>query len=209
MTFPFPFVHKVGTAGFAGWTFSQSAATTTSGTITLPTAISTGDLIVIQVISTLGPGAPSAVTPAGYTLLGNITTGIYRMEAYCKRSAGSDSSASVSTMSGGGQYIVAIFSGGAASITPTTWGAQATASAPTNQTVNGGTAPTIYFGLYGVSTTAPTRGFSTTADAEFTETTGAKIYLKYKIYNTTPASTTISQTDGGDNYMMSGWINGA
>lgn len=197
-------------AVFTGFTFSQSSLPTTA-TFTLPSGINVGDLIVIVVVGTQGVGAPTALTPTGYTLLANITVGIYRTEAFYKLSTGTDSGASVTTMTAAAtQSIVAIFGANIASVTPSTWVSQATASAPTNQTVTGGTAPTLYIGYYSAESVVATRGFTTTADAEITNLTSFKQYFKYKIYNSAPASTTISQPDSGaDNMMLSGRFNGA
>jgi hypothetical protein len=79
-----------------------------------------------------------------------------------------------------------------------------TNSAPTNQTVTAGSgsAPLIVFGCYGATTSIATRTFSTTADEELNANGAGPgepfIYLNYKIYNSSPANTTIGMNEEGD-----------
>lgn len=81
--------------------------------------------------------------------------------------------------------------------TPQDIGEEFSANDPSSQLINVGSAPLICFGFYNTASgTISSRDFSPAEDAEIT-VAGTVAYLKYKIYNSGPANTTVDMGDFG------------
>lgn len=78
----------------------QAHSSTTTSSITLPASISAGDLLIISHSAGNGSGTPAAVTPSGFTLAGTYTSSFGRQSLHWKLALGTESSASVSILSG-------------------------------------------------------------------------------------------------------------
>ena len=182
----------------------QDNATSTSTTITGPSSIQTGDLILLLDRS-YGAAAPSTVVPSGFTSIVNTAGSNLRQIVSRKIADGSEASATITGMAAGFFGDVAkelyVFRGDAAisSVTASTPNNQATTGNPSSQSVtaSGGTPPLIVFGAYGVGTgTVDPRTFSPAKDGEING--AATSYLAYKIYNSSPADVSIDMDDEGD-----------
>jgi hypothetical protein len=93
------------------------------------------------------------------------------------------------------------------SVSLSTPGSQATTATPTNQTISstGQVTPTIFFAVYAATGSISTRGWTGGSPTEYSSVSGSGIYVKALTYgqNTTPASATISMSDGGTNTLQS------
>ena len=181
----------------------QSVATSTAQTITAPAGILAGDLLVLADFIA-DTGSVTAVTPTGFTNASNVTITLYRLMLSYKLAVGTEGGTSITGMNGNtfNQKVMYTFRGNVAAtlLTPSTANGQATASAPTNQTVlaSGGLAPLVELAAYGGSTNSFTRGFSPSQDGSQEASGGTSdLWLYYKIYNASPANVTVTMTDAG------------
>lgn len=203
--FPSPYVAP--TAG--GLTLSlQDSATSTATTITAPSSIDSGDLLVL-LDSSVDFSTPSTVIPSGFTSIGNISSAQARQIASYKIADGSEDSASLTGMSTSFAEVrkaLYQFRGSSAigSVTVASVNGQATDSNPTSQSVtaSGGTPPLIVFGCYGDdgSGSIDPRTFSPAKDGEITPNN--RLYLAYKIYNSSPADVSVDMDDEGTQNLL-------
>ena len=190
---------------------TQSSSSGAS-TYTNISTIQAGDLIVVALnsanINTSTP--PSLTLPAGYTSI--VSKGAYNSPsadaqtetwAY-KIATAADAGASVTYSSDTGAVyrsaVSMVFRPNAPATTITSgsinsFGTTGSQTTPPTQTVtaSSGATPLIVFASYliGGGGTVPTRTFSPTADQEIPS------YYKYKIYNSSPLDTTVSDTISG------------
>jgi len=190
------------------------SATSTASTITAPSGIQAGDLIVLlDKAANSFLTAPTAVTPTGFTNASNVTSAITRQMLSWKKADGTEGGTSITGMNGSANNtkIIYVFRGNiaATTVTPSTVNGQATSAAPTNQNVaaSGGTAPLVIVAGYGcASGTIIARGFSPAKDGEIEQASTGDLWLAYKIYNSSPADVTISMGDFGTNFLQSMYI---
>jgi hypothetical protein len=180
-----------------------NAGVSTSDTITAPAGIQAGDLIVLYDTrnAVITPAAPS-----GFSIAVSTSSGITAVISY-KISAGTESGTTITGMTGTSvtyNMLLAVFRGNQLikAVTVGSANQQNTAGAPTNQscTASGGLPPLIIVASYhndSTGTAISPRGFSPAADGEITSNTHN--FLDYKIYNVSPADTTISMADFGTN----------
>lgn len=212
----FPGVMMAGSAGGPPTTLSfQASATSTGSTITGPSSIQAGDLLVLSDIR-IGPGSPpTAVVPSGFTSTQSSVSGgaffsQFRHILSYKIADGSEASASLTGMAGdGGSKILFVFrpDNPITTVTPASGGAQATTGNPTSQTVaaSGGTPPLVIIGAY-----ATVHGDTVTIDPRtFTPAKTDEVrrnavfgtidhWLAYRVYDSSPADTSIDMDDEGD-----------
>lgn len=209
---PYAFRAKIASISVFG------SATSVAASITAPASILAGDLLVLlDRAENLASPPPTLVTPTGFTSIGNLTDGTFaRQNLSYKIADGSESSSSITGMTGD-EYVykaMYVFRGNIAISTasPLSVGGEATAANPVSQTVTAGSGatPLIVLGAYsvysdsGLSTVDP-RTFSTTKDGEISPNTS--LYLAYKIYNGTPANTSIDMDDEGvENFLQSCYL---
>lgn len=189
--------------------FFASSSSSTSGTITLPASILSGDVIFIYQY-TRDTSAPATVVPTGYTAVANISSTNGRVIVSYKISAGSDSGASVTIMTSGvtSLAIAAVFRGDnpVSSITIGSLNTQITDGNPTSQTctASSGVAPLVVLGCYGAVLAVSTQTFSPTQDGEISPFGTPACIIRYKIYNASPVNVAIDEADGGnDNSLIS------
>ena len=188
--------------------FSSAGVSTYTNTST----IQAGDLIVVEMyaanITTATP--PSLTIPSGYTSI--VSKGAYntgsadaQTETWAyKIATAADAGASVTYSSDAGAVyrnaVSMVFRPNAPATTITSgsinsFGTTGSQTTPPTQTVtaSSGATPLIVFASYliGGGGTVPTRTFSPTADQEIPS------YYKYKIYNSSPLDTTVSDTISG------------
>jgi hypothetical protein len=189
------------------------SATSAASTITLPGGILASDLIVLLDYATNSSGLPTSVTPVGFTNLTNTpqTGGIRRVMVSAKIADGTEGGTSITGMNGTSQNRKGclIFRGDAPPATVTGGGGtfEFTLNAPTNQAqnVSGFAVPVVVLAMYASTGSVTTRGMSPAKDGEISQVSN-QWYLAWKIYNTSPANTTISQSDDGSNGMFSSFF---
>jgi hypothetical protein len=185
-------------------------------TITAPADIIAGDLLILMDATAGSYGAPTLVTPSGWTNIVNITTGKGRMAVHRKIADGSEASSNIVTM--GGAYdvlfnkILVVYRGNipATSQTTSTPNTQATTGDPGAQTVSasGGVAPLVVIGCYASDGTVDprtfTQGGSPAKDGEANGNTSG--YQAWKIFNTAPADIVVDMQDEGTNFLASFYV---
>lgn len=177
-------------------------AISASDSITAPTGIQAGDLIVFW---DLRFETGTANAPSGFTIaVSSSVTGMRSAISY-KIAAGTESGTTITGMTGASQsyqVILAVFRGNIpiGSVAVGSTHQEETANAPANQVcaASGGTAPLAVIATYSNAppTAIATRGFSPAEDGEIA-TGSTHGFLKYKLYNSSPADTTLTQTDNG------------
>jgi hypothetical protein len=186
-----------------------SSATSTATTITAPANINAGDLLVLlDRAENLGVDPPTLVTPTGFTSIGNITTYLYSMQNLSyKLAVGTEGNATITGMSGDNyaRKALYVFRGdvAAGTITVMSYNGEATNFEPSSQTVtaSSGTYPLVVIGAYSTFNTALSpRTFSPAKDNEITPVND--FYLAYRIYNSSPANTSVGMEDEGDENML-------
>lgn len=187
----------------------QNLATSTAATITAPSDIVAGDLLVLWDAPINSAGTPTAVTPAGFTQITNITATLIRGIASYKIANGSEASASISGMNGtsANRKILYTFRGNVPITTATLLGltAEGTDGNPAAQvcSAGSGTPPLVVLGCYYGTPSLSGASFTPAEDAS--TTTGAR-QVSYKIYNSAPADTTVDLGDGGSNLLASFYL---
>lgn len=185
---------------------SGETATSTAQTITGPSGIQAGDLLVLLDRATNVIGTPATVVPSGFTSIVNTTSANVRQIASYKIADGTEASASLTGMNGDviNAKALYVFRGNVAisAVNVSTPNSEATDGNPASQSVtaSGGTPPLIVLGCYGSSGAVDPRTFSTTKDGEINPSTA--LYLAYKIYNVSPADTSIDMDDEGVNNIL-------
>lgn len=188
------------TAARLGTLTQEDSATSTAQTITVPSAVQEGDLLVLLDRAT-GNGVTKAV-PSGWT---EINEGVYgtviRQIASYRIADSDDAGSSVTGMNGATQNdkVMYAFRGDVpiTSVNVSTPDSEVTDNNPSQQTVSasGGTAPLIVFGCYGSWGVIDPRTFTPAKDGE--ESSSTNLYLAYKIYSSSPQDVTIDMDDEG------------
>ncbi len=162
-------------------------------------------------------GIPSTAVPSGFTIFSNCNVSLTDTRAILsfKKATGSEAGATLTGMTnnGGGVRTLVVFQTNVPTTTLTQGGGISsgmTNSNPAAQiiTSGSGTAPLVVVAMYYASGVISTRSFTPTADAEVTgPTPGNKPYIKYKIYNSSPADVTIDMDDSGfGNVVQGGYL---
>lgn len=179
--------------------FVDSATSSTGATITAPNSIQRGDLLVL-----LQRGPYPDVAPSGFTNIGsaNLST-TYSTSAYYKIATGQENGSIITGISNGSKALLVFRGSGPLTVTPADYEGQITSANPTAQTINasGQSTPLVALAMYDVAigTTDPrtfTVGGSDASDAEITSDS-QQFYVKYKIYNSSPADITVDMDDEG------------
>ena len=197
-----------------------ASSTSTASTITLPAGIQAGDLIVIyDTAASNNSTVPTSVVPSGFTpaLDQDFASSLARRQIVSYKIAdGSESSAVVSIMSGTGASSTAalVFRGDApiSSVTPAGFTSQMTDGNPSAQVIpsGSGAVPLVAVAKWHVSgsgTAINPRTMSPSEDGEITIAGSSDYYVKYKIYNSSPADVTVDMDDEGSrNLLSSGYL---
>ncbi len=196
------------------------SATSANGgqTITAPADIQAGDLLVLLNL-TGDVGIPVTAVPAGFTSISNVSLTSRREILSYKLATGSEGNSVLSGMTSGAGldslYILFVFRGNVAATTATPLDAagEMTVDTPSNQVVSAASSVTplvVIGGFSAAGTSIGTVGFSPSQDAftSVSSTPGAgNIQMGYKIYNSSPADTTMSKDDSGNrNAILSCYI---
>ncbi|MFM7796261.1 MAG: hypothetical protein ACKO7N_05795 [Candidatus Nitrosotenuis sp.] len=200
----------------------QSSASSSTQSVTLPSAMNGQDLLILYSRATgvADAGPPNDTTPSGWTKITTVTTSrtvssvvtdrrhsmYYRLAAGTFGSSSSTASTSVSAFDaslGGYENLVYTFRGDIAPTTITSFsvGTTGTNANPAALTVAGSTnsVPMVILAGYSADAAVDPRTFtvggSAAKDAELSLVTS--FYLAYKIYNSSPADVSIDMDDEG------------
>lgn len=215
MSFPMPFIIP---GGVSSNEMSFFGSNTSSGSsVSFPASILAGDIIIYADNASSYPSAPSAVTPSGFTNIVNESAAPYRAMVSYKLATGSESGSSTG-MNGSihDSKIMAVFRGATAfnslNIQDVSHSG-ITASNPSSQliTASGGATPLAVIGIYADVNSSgnvnPRTFTGATADGELNQST--IMYMKYKIYNGSPANITIDMDDEGfSNFLCGFYVEG-
>lgn len=196
------------------------SATSTGSTISVPSGVQAGDLIVLfDAAGSSNTSIPTQVIPSGFTsivdntLVASGAAGQRNTLSY-KIASGTEGSTSLTGMNGSNnnRKALLVFRGNVPAAIATVGDAagQATDGNPSEQIVNasGGVAPLVVIGtwsLFPVGGTVDPRSFSPAKDGEINPT--AQMYMAWKIYNTAPADVSVDMTDeGAGNTLQSCYI---
>lgn len=182
----------------------HASNTSTGSTITIPSAADIGDYAVLFDTST----TTTDTTPTNWTSLNKATTTGIRTNVSYKRLVSGDPGSTITGMAGTTRKIILIIKGNSdiTNVTISTPGSQATTATPTNQTISGSVnTPTVFFATYASTGSITTRGWTTGTPIEYSSFSTSGIYVKALTYGrgTTPATATISMSDGGTNTLQS------
>lgn len=205
--------------GLTTLSFVTSTTSEDSSTVTAPATVNAGDILVyFDYTSDYGSSPAAAVTPSGFTNQVSVALTASRLMISTKLADGTEDSASITGMtqnganSGGGKAILQ-FRGDptVSSLNIVDVSQEMTDGNPTSQsiTAGGGSAPLIVIAAYSCNKgTVDPRTFSTTADGEVGFNSllfGVNATAAYKIYNSSPADTTIDQDDEGFENALAGF----
>lgn len=187
-----------------------SSATAIAATITWP-SVQAGDIAYVIDSASNSSGAPTSVTPSGFTNIfdsGAFLT-FYKVMVSRKICTGSESG-SLTGMDGtnSDNKVLLVFRAtkAAASVTNSTPTSEATAGNPASQDIlaSGQVTPLIVFGVSAASGTAAFSTASPAFDATVATSAG-RLLVGYKIYNAAPADHTIDQNDLGTMNYLAGF----
>lgn len=190
--------HKKG--GVSSLSLFGSANNGTTGGIVLPASIIAGDVIVFfdgadgsALVADTYPSGFTAAVPTMYDGSPNFT----RRSISYKLAVGGEGGTTIDGFDATTDRHVAMVFRGNIPITSVVVGSPASemsgSSVPAQQDclASAGSAPLVVFGFYAASAAISTRGFNPAEDAEITPAT--TFYTKYKIYNSSPVDTNVTQ----------------
>lgn len=187
----------------------RSSSTSSASTITVPSDVVAGDLLVLYDTPVNLSGFPTSVVPTKFSTILNSTSGNARRTVCSYKIAeGTDAGTSITGMNGtnaNSKILLAFSTNGATAAAAYDIAFQSTDGDPTAQVVNasGQTTPLVVLAFMRQAT-ATGQSFSPTEDGTVTDLT-SKGY--YKIYNSSPADVTVDCGDGGtQNNLMSFYI---
>jgi hypothetical protein len=187
---------------------SLVASATGFSNVVIPTAVVADDLLVFLDFALVSSGVPTKVSPgAGWVEIADATAGGIegRLVLYYKRALHSDAGQTVTGMVGDAAAAKALYvfrgdnpinAAQASSVA-----AEATDLSPSSQVVSAasGTPPLVVIAGYAVAPgSVASRGFTPAKDGEISVLSGG-VWLAYRIYNASPANTTIGKGDDGNN----------
>lgn len=188
----------------------RSSANSTASTITIPSDVVAGDLLVLYDRATNTSGTVTFAVPSGFsTILNQLPVTTIRFVCSYKIATSTDASSSITGMNGtndNSKILLAFSTGGATTAAAYDIAFQQTDGDPTSQTINasGQTTPLVVLGFIRQQT-ATSQSMSPTQDG--TAASGTTNTAYYKIYNSSPADVTFDCGDGGtQNALMSFYI---
>ena len=193
--------------------FSLHTSLTAGGaTLTIPSTVIYGDLLLIFDKAINSTGEPTTVIPSGFTQISYGFNDVRKHIISYKIADNSDANRIVSTLDGtateGSGLFVFRPSSPISSIEILGLNEVQTDGDPSSQTLNISSEinPLIVIGAFGQQTSTSAT-FTPTQDGELSILTSNR--FRYKIYNTSPSNVTVDEGDGGlSNYLASFYIKG-
>lgn len=186
-------------------TFIEGTASS-AATITAPTTINAGDLLIMADFAINAASVPTTVVPTGFTSISNTnnTTTCKLIFSY-KIADGTEDGSTITGMDGDSldRKTIGQFRGSPAISTVTLsaiFDSGFTAGDPAIQTItaSAGTPPLIVIGCAVTTSAANPLTNMSVSDGQF-EASINRIQVSYKIYDTGPANVTVDVADNGDN----------
>lgn len=185
--------------------------TNTSSTpgVTAPASIIAGDFIIFDQF-TRNIGAPTSVTPSGFTNVFDFNNGNDKSMCDVKIANGTEGGTTITGMDGINDYKTIIVIRGDRPIRGyqiLSLNTQSTSGNPSAQncTAANGPVPLIIIAHYASDGTVSPRTASPAMDAELSP--NVNFYTAYKIYNSSPSTHSIDMDDEGNNQLASFYIN--
>lgn len=192
------------------------SSTSSASTIAFPVGIVAGDLIVM--LDRAGSASfdsvvPASVTPTGFTQIDTRTVvsgaafRAFRQTLWYKKAVGTETGNLTGMNANINLKAMLVFRGNIAATTITVGSATGVGGIDTDPgdasvTASGGTPPLVVIGAYGSTGAISPTTFSTTKDGEVNPST--LLYLAWKIYNSSPANTTVGMDDEGNANTLNG-----
>lgn len=181
--------------GLTSIAFFNSATSVNTASVTCPSGVIAGDLIVY---ANRGREDESAVVPSGYTQILEMNFGDGHTIVSAKLASGSEGGNSITGMGGISQLnAVAVFRPNipATAFSASTPNKQSTSGNPSPQTVlsAAGTPPLIVFGVYSGHDSVSPRSMTPAKDGEISPFN--EFWLAWKIYNSNPANVVVDMND--------------
>ena len=189
----------------------RSSATSTAETVTGPSDIEAGDLLVLldRARNTSKTGDPGSVVASGFNVIDSaFDSQNTRQILQYKIADGSEASATITGMVGDEttNKVLLVFQGDVAigSVSPQDVSSEMTAGNPASQgiTASGGSAPLIVLGCYGSAGAVNPRTWTGGTPSEVNSSTIT--YLLYEIFNSSPSDITIDMDDEGNDNCLQG-----
>lgn len=194
---------------------SSSISPPVGATVNIPSGVVAGDLLVMMDAGGSFINPPGALNPAGWTGMGNTTSGKTRVQSRYKIAQAGDAGASMATLGAlGGTAIIVAFRGRKPilGITPSSVGQQGTTGNPTPQTVSSGgvSGPLVSIGIYVANAVVDPRSFQVggveAKDGEVGNPLGGDTYLAWKIFPILGQDCVIDMDDEGEQHMHSFYL---
>jgi hypothetical protein len=186
----------------------RSSAVSSAGTITAPSDIVAGDLLVLYDNAANTSGFPTSVIPSGWAspAIINQTGGSgsnRRVIVSMKIADGTEAGATITGMDGtllDAKVLIVFSTNGATTSSAFDAAVEITQGDPAQQTINAssGSPPLVCIGFSRIEGGG---GATMTPTQDGTAGTGTHIGY-YKIYNSSPADVTFDAADGGNNNML-------
>lgn len=194
--------------------FEQATNTSTAENIVGPASIKSGDILVLLDRAINSSGIPTSVVPSGFSSISDLSDTPTRRQILSRKLAdGTEASSNLTGMNGTStnNKVIYVFRGNVPveTINVASVNGESTDVNPTTQfVVPGSIVPLLIIGAYGSTGAIDPRTFSPAKDSELNQNT--LLYLAYRIYNISPATTTIDMDDEGDgNILQSCYIDAA
>lgn len=182
----------------------RTSAISTSSTISAPSTIQNGDLLVLY-DSALSTGTPTAVTPTGFTtILNQSPISTRRIICSYKIATNSDASATITGMSGNlnvAKILLVFSTKGIASASVFDVAFERSDGDPAAQTITSGSGKAPLVAIAFVRNQSNNYSMTPTQDG-VVENTGQGQFGLYKIYNSSPEDVTVDTNDGGNNNLL-------
>lgn len=189
----------------------HDSVTSSAGTLTVPATVQAGDLLVLLDFALNSSGSPTEAYETDFTKIGTASFSPRRLSLSYKIATGSEASTAIGSAQDGtssDRHILAVFRASApiTSVVVNSVFEQGTNADPSPQNVTSasGDVPLVVLGAYAAASAISPRGFSPAEDGEFSPDTNS--YLKYKIYNSSPADVTVDMEDEIQNYLISAYL---
>lgn len=183
----------------------RTSAISTSSTISAPSTIQNGDLLVLYDSALSSSGTPTAVTPTGFTtILNQSPISTRRIICSYKIATNSDASATITGMSGNlnvAKILLVFSTKGIASASVFDVAFERSDGDPAAQTITSGSGKAPLVAIAFVRNQSNNYSMTPTQDG-VVENTGQGQFGLYKIYNSSPEDVTVDTNDGGNNNLL-------
>lgn len=188
----------------------RASATSLTSTITVPSGIQSGDILVLHDTATNATTIPTAVVPTGFTSILNeaFTTQRRTINSY-KIANGTESGTTITGMNGANTNakILLVFSAKANTVNVKSVNYQCTDADPTSQTITASAGRPALVAIGFIRNLLGNANTTMSPTEDGTVSLASVHYGYYKIYNQSPQNVTFDTNDGGtQNILISYYI---